>query len=125
MIEEVSSSEMSVRTTDTRRDIPEDAILHSHRRENLKSYIFSDIFFPLTFLFRFLGKYFLPISHLVKKTFLSRSCHGFLSSLFILMPFPAFLIYGCLSSGSLKEILIPAILIILVSDSISSLGETR
>jgi hypothetical protein len=26
-------------TTATRRNIPEDTILHSHRRENLKSYI--------------------------------------------------------------------------------------
>jgi hypothetical protein len=29
----------SVLTRVTRRNIPEDAILHSHRRENLKSYI--------------------------------------------------------------------------------------
>jgi hypothetical protein len=33
-----SSSETSFPTRDTRRNIPEDAILHSHRRENLKSY---------------------------------------------------------------------------------------
>jgi hypothetical protein len=29
----------SVLTRDTRRNIPEDSIVHSHRRENLKSYM--------------------------------------------------------------------------------------
>jgi hypothetical protein len=33
------SSETSVLTRSTWRNIPEDATLHSHRRENLKSYI--------------------------------------------------------------------------------------
>jgi hypothetical protein len=38
-----SSSEMSVLTWATLRDIPEDGILHGHSRENIKSYINSNI----------------------------------------------------------------------------------
>jgi hypothetical protein len=44
MTEALSFSETSVLTWATQRNIPEGNILHSHRRENLKSYIMSALF---------------------------------------------------------------------------------
>jgi hypothetical protein len=38
MMEALSSSETSLLTRATWRNVPEDATLHSHHRENLKSY---------------------------------------------------------------------------------------
>jgi hypothetical protein len=45
-MEAIRSSETSVQsTTSTRRHTPEDGILHSHRHENLKSYILNLLHF--------------------------------------------------------------------------------
>jgi hypothetical protein len=46
MMEAVRSSETSVLTRATRRSVPEDGILHGHRRENLKSCMASDMLTP-------------------------------------------------------------------------------
>jgi hypothetical protein len=50
MIEALSSSDTSVLSRATQRNFPDDAILHSHRRENLKSYGVCLILFLARFL---------------------------------------------------------------------------
>jgi hypothetical protein len=44
-MEAICSSETSVHTITTRRHIPENDILHIHRRENLKSYKYTQVYF--------------------------------------------------------------------------------
>jgi hypothetical protein len=44
MMQALSSSETSVLARATQRNVPKDGILHSHRRENFKSYVYERSF---------------------------------------------------------------------------------
>jgi hypothetical protein len=50
MMEPLHSSETSAPTSVTRRNIPEDGVLHGHRRENLKSYAYHAVIIGKHFL---------------------------------------------------------------------------
>jgi hypothetical protein len=68
IMDALSSSETSVLTRATRRNITEDAIIHSHRRENLKSYIFSlgSIYFCFVRVTRFLRFFTVKLLHITR-----------------------------------------------------------
>jgi hypothetical protein len=68
MKEALRSSETSVFTRATWRNIPEDAILHSHRRENLRSYMFT--------LYLRITKF---LQNLYERCSISRMCLHFLN----------------------------------------------
>jgi hypothetical protein len=56
MKEAVSSSETSVLKRATQRNVPEDGILHSHRREHLKSYdvsLIAETTHPITYRWKY------------------------------------------------------------------------
>jgi hypothetical protein len=68
MMEALISPKTSLIIRATRRNIPEDAILHSHRRENIKSYIVCHVLLQATGVLR-------PVELLESLTSQFRSCH--------------------------------------------------
>jgi hypothetical protein len=92
MVEARRSTETSVLTRVTRRNIPDDSILRSHLRENLKSYIENTVFRKLD-LFPFSGAFaILDLSNKISTTLcilvsgLCVRCHNFKLHIIFLSP---------------------------------------